>query len=126
MRLREQSHKCAFYIVTNKLTVHIPLFCNNSSNNLLPVQIDNSFSPFLHLPFFARLNDLKVKKCLLHLLTYHIYQLYFQQGNLEKRISQWMPTTHTSLTCLQERFSCTHAALHATGVLILSECDESS
>ena len=25
---------------------------------------------------------------------------------------------HISLSCLQERFSCTHAALHATGVLI--------
>ena len=29
-------------------------------------------------------------------------------------------TTHISLSRLQERFSCTHAALHATGVLISS------
>ena len=29
-------------------------------------------------------------------------------------------TTHIFLSRLQERFSCTHAALHATGVLILS------
>ena len=31
-----------------------------------------------------------------------------------------------ALSRLQERFSCTHAALNATGVLISSVCDESS
>ena len=34
--------------------------------------------------------------------------------------------THISLSRLQERFSCMHAALHATGVVISSVCDESS
>ena len=34
--------------------------------------------------------------------------------------------THISLSRLQERFSCAHAALNATSVLISSVCDESS
>ena len=34
--------------------------------------------------------------------------------------------THISPSCLQERFPCTHAALHATCVLISPACEESS